>query len=59
MERLIRYNFFIDLERIQYKPSSDYSLNIFFSHPLSYIDGPEFSSLKPLQNVHSWKFGDM
>ena len=35
MERVIRYNFFIDLERIQRKLSSDYCLNICFSRHFS------------------------
>ena len=52
MERSIRYNlFFIDLEIIQHKLSSDYSLNICFSRSFPCIDGPSFSPYKPLQNV--------
>ena len=48
----MRYHFFIDLERIQHKLSSDYSLNICFSRRFLYIDGASFSLYKPLQNVH-------
>ena len=51
MERSIRYIFFIDLESIQHKLSSDYSLNIYFSRRFPYIDGPSFSPYKALQNV--------
>ena len=51
MERSIRYNFFIDLESIQNKLSSDYSLNICFSRRFPYIYGSSFSPYKPLQNV--------
>ena len=51
MERLIRYTFLIDLESIQHKLSSDYSLNIYFLRRFPYIDGPSFSPYKPLQNV--------
>ena len=43
----------IDLENIQDKLSSDYSLNICFSRRFPYIDGPSFSPYKHLQNVHS------
>ena len=59
MERLIRYNFLIDLESIQHKLSSDYSLNICFSLRFPYIDGPSFSLYKPLQNVNFLKAGSM
>ena len=59
MERSIRYNFFIDLESIQHKLSSDYSLNIYFSRRFPYIDGPSFSPYKPLQNVDFSKVGNM
>ena len=45
------HNFLIDLESIQHKLSSDYSLNIYFSRRFPYIDGPSFSPYKPLQNV--------
>ena len=37
MERSIKYNFFIDLERIQLKPSSGYSLNIYVSRAIFLI----------------------
>ena len=47
MERSIRYNFFIDLESIQHKLSSDYSLNIYFSRRFPYIDSLSFSSYNP------------
>ena len=40
MERSVRYNFLIDLESIQHKLSTDYSLNIRFSRRFPYIDGP-------------------
>ena len=53
------YIFFIDLESIQHKLSSDYSLNICFSRCFPYIDGPKFSPYKPLQNVNFWKVGIM
>ena len=46
LERSIRYSFFIDLESIQHKLSSDYSLNICFSHRFLHIDGPSFSPYK-------------
>ena len=46
-----KVQFFIDLENIQYKLSSDYSLNICFSRRFRYIDGPSFSPYKPSQNV--------
>ena len=60
MERSIRYNFFlIDLESIQDKLSSDYSLNIYFSRRFPYIDGPSFSPYKPPQNVDVSKVGNM
>ena len=59
MERSIRYQFFIDLESIQHKLSSDYSLNIYFSRRFPYIDGPSFSPYKPLQNVDFSKVGNM
>ena len=47
----------IDLKGIQHKLSSDYSLNIYFSHRFPYIDGPSFSPNKPLQNVDFSKVG--
>ena len=59
MERSIRYNFFIDLESIQHKLSSDYSLNIYSSRRFPYIDSPSFSPYKPLQNVDFSKVGNM
>ena len=59
MEKSIRYNFPIDLENIQHKLSSDYSLNIYFSRCFPYIDGPSFSPYKPLQNVDFSKVGNM
>ena len=46
VEMYIRYNFFIDLESIQYKLSSDYSLNICFLCCFPHIDGPPFSLVK-------------
>ena len=59
MESSIRYNFLIDLESIQHKLSSDYSLNIYFSQRFPYIDGPPFSPYKPLQNVYFSKVDNM
>ena len=59
MERSIRYNFLIDLESIQHKLSSDYSLKIYFSCRLPCIDSPSFSPYKPLQNVDFSKVGNM
>ena len=59
MERSIRYNFLIDLENIQHKLSSDYSLNIYFSRLFPYIDGPSFSPYIPLQNVDFSKVGNL
>ena len=56
MERSIGYNFFIDLESIQHKLSSDYSLNIYFSRRFPYSDGPSFSLYKLLQNVENMQF---
>ena len=49
----------IDLESIQRKPSSDYSLDICFARRFPYIDGPSFSPYKPLQNVDFSKVGNM
>ena len=59
MARSIRYIFLIDLESIQHKLSSDYSLNIYFSQCFPYIDGPSFSPYKPLQNVDFSKVSNM
>ena len=59
MERSIRYNFSIDLERIQHNLSSDYSLNIYFLSRFPYIDSPSFSPYKPLQNVDFSKVSNM
>ena len=59
MERSIRYNFLIDLESIQLKLSSDYSLNIYFSCRFPCIDSPSFSLYKPLQNIDFSKVGNM
>ena len=49
----------IDLESIQHKLSSDYSLNISFSRRFPYIDSPSFSPYKPLQNVDFSKVGNI
>ena len=49
----------IDLESIQHKLSSDYSLNIYFSRRFPCIDGPSFSPYKPLQNIDFSKVGNM
>ena len=50
----------IDLESIQHKLSSDYSLNTYFSRCFPYIDeGPSLSPYKPLQNVDFSKVGNM
>ena len=46
MERSIRYNFLIDLESIQNKLSTDYSLTMYFSRRFPHIDGPSFSPYK-------------
>ena len=59
MERSIRYNFLIDLESIQHKLSSDYSLNIYLSRRFPYMEGSSFSPYKPLQNVDCSKVGNM
>ena len=59
MERSTRYNFFIDLESIEHKPSSDYNLNIYFSRRFPHIDGPSFSPYKPLQTVDFSKVGNL
>ena len=59
MERSIRYISLIDLESIQHKLSTDYSLNIYFSRCFPYNDGPSFSPYKPLQNVDFSKVGNM
>ena len=48
----------IDLESIQHKLSSDYGLNIYFSHRFPYIDGPSCSPYKPLQNANFSKVGN-
>ena len=49
----------IDLESIQHKLSSDYSLKIYFSRRFPYIDGPSFFPYKPLQNVDFSKVGNL
>ena len=49
----------IDLESIQHKLSSDYSLNMYFSRRFPYIDGPSFSPHKVLQNVDFSKVSNM
>ena len=49
----------INLESIQHKLSSDYSLNIYFSCHFLYIDGPSFSPYKSLQNVDFSKVGNV
>ena len=59
MEKSKRYIFFIDLESIQHKLSSDYSLGIYSSPCFPYVDGPSFSPYKPLQNVDCSKVGNM
>ena len=51
--------FLIDLESIQHKLSSHYSLTIYFSRRFPYIDGPSFSPYQPLQNVDFSKVGNM
>ena len=48
-----------DLESIQHKLSSDYSLNIYFLRRVPYIYGPSFFLCKPLQNVGFSKVGNM
>ena len=59
MEKSKRYNFLIDLESIQHKLSSHYSLDIYFSRRFPYIDGPSFSPYKAPQNVDFSKVGNM
>ena len=59
MERSKGIIFLIDLESIQHKLSSDYSLNIYFSCRFPYIDGPSFSPYIPLQNVDFSEVGNM
>ena len=49
----------IDLESIQHKLSSDYSLNMYFWCHFPYIDSQSFSPYKPLQNVDFSKVGNM
>ena len=49
----------IDLESLQHKLSSDYSLNIYFSRRFPYIDGPSFSPYKPLKDVDFSKVGNI
>ena len=39
--------------------SFDYSLNICFSRPFLYGDGPSFSPYKPSQNINFSKVGNM
>ena len=51
--------FSIDLENIQHRLSSDYSLDIYFSRRFPYIDGPSFSLYKLLQNVDFSKVGNV
>ena len=43
---------FVDLESIQHKLLSDYSLTVDFSCRFPHIDGLSFSPYKPSQNVH-------
>ena len=50
--------FLIDLESIQHKLSSDYSLNICFLRRFPYIDSPLFPPYNPLQNVVFAKVGN-
>ena len=59
MEKSKGIIFLIDLESIQHKLSSDYSLDICFLRRLPYIDGPSFSPYKPLQNVNFSKVCNM
>ena len=59
MERSIRYNFLIDLESIQHKLSSNYSLIKYFSRRFPCIDGPTFSPYKHLQSVDFSKVCNM
>ena len=59
MERSIGITFLIDLESIQQKLSSDYSLIICFSRRFPHIDGPSFSPYRPLDDVNFWKVGNM
>ena len=47
MERSVRYDFLIDLESIQHRLSSNYSLNMCFSRRFPYIDGPSFFRTNP------------
>ena len=49
----------IDLESIQHKLSTDYSLTIYFSRRFPYIYGLSFSPYKPLQKVDFAKVGNM
>ena len=49
----------IDLESIQHKLSSNYSVNTYFLHCFPYIDSPSFSPYKPLQNVDFSKVSNM
>ena len=49
----------IDLESIQHKLSSDYSLDVYFLRRFPYIDGPSFSPYEPFQNVDFSKVGNM
>ena len=39
--------------------SYDYSLNVYFSRRVFYIDSPSFSPYKPLQNVDFSKVGNI
>ena len=48
--------FLIDLESIQHKLSSDYSLTICFSRRFLHIDGPSFSTYKRLRKVGNMQF---
>ena len=48
MEKSIKYNFFIDLESIQHKLLSEYSLNV--SRTVTLV--VNFSPYKPLQHIH-------
>ena len=48
MEGSITYNFLIDLESIQHKLSTVYSLTAYFSRRFPNIDGQSFSPYKPL-----------
>ena len=59
MKMLIRYTFLFDLDSIQKKLSSDYSLSIRFSCHFAFSNGQSFCQYKPLQIVRFCRVGSI